>query len=56
MVERLVLAIALALVAWLERRWEKSQAAKEADADHDRLRRAGDRVREWLRNTDRVGP
>jgi hypothetical protein len=42
----LVLGLILALLSWLERR---SGAAVDASEDRPRLRRAGARLREWLR-------
>ena len=49
MVERIVAAICVALLGWLDKRISQSATAIDADADRDRLRLAGDRIREWVR-------
>ncbi len=49
MLDRIVTAIVLALLTWLERRIERSGQAAEADRHADALRRIGDRIREWER-------
>jgi hypothetical protein len=47
--ERIVAQIAVSLIAWLDRRISADKSAVEADPDRDSLRRAGARIREWLR-------
>jgi hypothetical protein len=47
--ERIVAAIALGLLKWLEGRLEQQNRAVDAETDPALLRRAGDRVREWMR-------
>jgi len=42
----LLVALFLSTLEWLERR---AGVAVDADPDRGRLRRAGDRLREWLR-------
>jgi hypothetical protein len=49
MLERIVAGIALAMVKWLEGRIEKRPRAVDSDLDRDALKRAGSRVREWMR-------
>lgn len=49
MLDRIVAAVALALLQYLERRIERGSTAVDATADRDRLRRGGARIREWLR-------
>jgi hypothetical protein len=44
--------LALGILAYLERRARST--AQDADADPDSLRLAGDRLREWMRESDRV--
>lgn len=52
MLERIVAQVAVALLAWLDRRIERSSVAVDADVDRDRLERAGNRIAEWLRHQD----
>ena len=54
MLERIVAQVAVALLAWLDRRIEKSSVAVDADVDRDRLERAGNRIAEWLRKQDDI--
>lgn len=49
MLERIVAQITVALIGWLDRRMERGTVAVDADADRDTLRRAGDRITEWMR-------
>lgn len=49
MLERIVASIALALFDWLERRIASGSVAVDSDRDDARLRRAGSRLRGWLR-------
>jgi hypothetical protein len=49
MLDRIVAAVALALLQYLERRIERGSTAVDAAPDRDRLRRGGARIREWLR-------
>lgn len=57
MVERIVAQICVALLGWLDKRIERQSTALDADPDADRLRLAGDRLREWMqRGKDGVRP
>lgn len=56
MLEKIVAQIALALFNWLEKRIQASNTAVDADYDRERLRRAGSRVDEWLREQNRIHP
>lgn len=49
MLDRIVAAVALALLQYLERRIERGSTAVDAAPDRERLRRGGARIREWLR-------
>ena len=49
MIEKIVVAIILALLSWLEKRIEQGKVAIDADLDFDRLRTAGSRIDAWLR-------
>lgn len=49
MLEKIVAQIILGLWTWLEKRIERGTIAVDADLDKPRLRRAGTRIREWLR-------
>lgn len=49
MLERIVAQVVLSLVSWLDRRISSGQSAVDAGVDRDALGRAGDRIREWLR-------
>lgn len=49
MLDRIIAQLALALFSYLERRIERGHIAVDADVDHARLRRAGSRIGEWLR-------
>jgi len=52
MLDRALVAIVLALLGYLERRGVST--AIDADPDRARLGRAGSRLREWLREPNRV--
>lgn len=52
MLDRIVAAVALALLQYLERQIERGSTAVDAAPDRDRLRRGGARIREWLREQD----
>jgi hypothetical protein len=54
MLERIVAQVALALFGWLETRAQRNSTAVDADRDLPRLRSAGSRVRDWLREQDRI--
>jgi len=54
MLERVVAQIAVALLAWIDRRIERSSVAVDADLDRDRLERAGRRISDWLRKQDDI--
>ena len=49
MLERIVAQVTVALIGWLDRRMERGTVAVDADGDRDTLRRAGDRIRAWMR-------
>jgi len=49
MFEKIIAQIVLALIGWLEKRIEKGSTAVDSDVDMDRLRVAGSRIDEWLR-------
>lgn len=49
MLDRIVAAVALALLQYLERRIERGSMAVDSAPDRERLRRGGARIREWLR-------
>lgn len=48
MFERIVASVCLAALGWLDKRITQSKVAVDADADRDRLRLAGNRIREWV--------
>lgn len=50
MLERIVAQVTVALIGWLDRRMERGTIAVDADGDRDTLRRAGDRIRAWMRD------
>jgi len=54
MLEKIVAQVALALFNWLEKRIQASNTAVDADPDRERLRRAGSRIDEWLREQNRL--
>lgn len=56
MLEKIVAQVALALFNWLEKRIQASNTAVDADIDRERLRRAGSRIDEWLREQNRLHP
>jgi len=47
--DKILYALALAILDHLARRMERGKVAVDADLDLDRLRRAGSRIDEWLR-------
>jgi len=49
MIDKIVVAIILALLTWLEKRIEQGKIAIDADLDFDRLRNAGSRIDAWMR-------
>ena len=49
MLERIVATITVGLIAWLDKRLSRETTAIETDVDRESLRRAGARLREWLR-------
>jgi hypothetical protein len=49
MIDKIVVAIVLALLSWLEKRIEQGKVAIDADLDFDRLRNAGSRIDAWVR-------
>lgn len=52
MLDRIAVAIVIALLGWLEKRGVST--AVDADRDPAALSRAGARLRDWLRHEDRV--
>ena len=56
MLEKIVAQIALAMFNWLEKRIQASNTAADADYDRERLRRAGSRIDEWLRQQNNLHP
>jgi hypothetical protein len=52
--DRIAVSIVLALLKWLEKRGVST--AQDADRDPASLDRAGARLREWLRDADRIRP
>ena len=52
MLDRVVVQVVLALLGYLERRGVA--VARDADPDPERLGRAGDRLREWMRQQDDI--
>lgn len=54
MLDRVAVAIVIALLGWLEKRGVST--AIDADRDPARLDRAGTRLRQWLRDEDRLRP
>lgn len=50
MLERIVAQVVVGLLGWLEKRGVST--ASDADPDPAVLRRAGDRLREWMRQQD----
>lgn len=54
MVERIVAAVCLALLEWIDKRIAKGTVSADADVDRDRLRLAGDRIRVWVQQQNRV--
>lgn len=54
MLERIVAAVCLALLGWLDKRISQSPVAVDSDVDRDRLRLAGDRIRVWVQQQNRV--
>jgi len=56
MLEKIVAQVALALFNWLEKRIQASNTAADADYDRERLRRAGSRIDEWLRQQNNLHP
>lgn len=50
MLERIVAQVVVGLLGWLEKRGVST--ASDADPDPAVLRRAGDRLRQWMRQQD----
>lgn len=48
MIDKIVVAIILALLSWIEKRIEKGKIAVDSDIDFDRLRNAGANIDAWL--------
>ena len=45
--QKLIVAIVMGLLAWLEKQHDKSKTAVDADRRADALRRIGERVKQW---------
>lgn len=54
MLEKIVAQVIFALFTWLEKRIQASSTAVDADIDRERLRRAGSRIDEWLREQNSI--
>ena len=54
MLERVVAAVCVALLGWLDKRISQSATAIDADVDREHLRRAGDRIREWVQQQQEI--
>ena len=52
MLDRILAALAVALIEHLAARAERGKIAVDASTDLARLHRAGDRIREWMRQND----
>lgn len=55
MLDRIIMAIALALFEYLSKRVEQGRMAVDSTVDIPRLRRAGSRIDEWMRQQNSVG-
>lgn len=55
MLDRIVAAIALALLRHIESRIERGKVAVDAVRDRDGMRRMGARIRQWLRSSNSDG-
>ena len=49
MLERIIATITVGFIAWLDKRLSTERVALDADIDRSLLRRAGVRLRVWLR-------
>jgi hypothetical protein len=47
-----ITSIIVAVLLWIEKRFDKGKKATDAPKDHDSLRRAGSRIRERMRTED----
>jgi len=56
MLERVLLALAIAIIGWLEKRAERGSTAVDAARDDGRLARAGERIRRWMRKPNDSRP
>jgi hypothetical protein len=56
MLDKFVAAFALALFAYLEKRFDRSNTAVDADIDRKTLRLASVRLRAWVRKQDDLRP
>lgn len=54
MLDKFLAQLALGIIDALLKRIETGTIAVDADIDRDRLRRAGSRIDEWLRNQDSI--
>lgn len=54
MLDRILYQIAIGIFDALLKRLEAGKIAVDADVDIDRLRNAGRRIDEWLREQDRI--
>jgi hypothetical protein len=56
MFDKVLAQIAVGIIDALLKRIEAGTIAVDADIDRDRLRRAGSRIDEWLRQQDSLHP
>ena len=54
MFDKILAQVAVGIIDALLRRIEAGSIAVDADVDRDRLRRAGTRIDEWLRQQDSI--
>jgi hypothetical protein len=47
-----ITSLIVAILVWIEKRFDKGKKATDAPKDHDSLRRAGSRIRERMRTED----
>jgi len=55
MLDRIIMAIAFALFEYLSKRIEQGRMAVDSTVDIPRLRRAGSRIDEWMRQQNNIG-
>jgi len=54
MFDKILAAVAIALIGHLEKRMERGSLGRDGDVDVGRLSRAGARIRDWMRKSSRV--